>query len=199
MENKIKQILKEYGHKGIYTYDGHFQCLTDKSARHAKIGHSYDLVYPNLLEPYLKLETFNMLELGIHKGYSIEMWSKIFPQAQIYGLDIDHSIIDPFVNLQSNNIHILPEISQNNSKILNLIPDMDLIIDDASHIPDLTIQSWNLLKNKLKKHGMYIIEDVPSSIFDDSIFPKQFKNSFKIIDLRKEKGRDDDIVLVYEN
>jgi hypothetical protein len=199
MKNIIEKLLKEYGHKGVYTQEGHFQCLTDKAARSSKIGHSYDLVYPELLNKYLSLESFNMLELGIHKGYSLEMWSKIFPKAQIYGLDIDHNIIDEFVNLNFPNIHILPEISQNDIKILDLIPDMDLIIDDASHRPDLTIQSWEILNPKLKHGGIYIIEDVPPSIFDDHVFPKSFKDNFKLIDLRKEKNRDDDIILYYEN
>jgi len=199
MKSKIAKILLEYGHKGIYTKDGIFQCLTDKAAISSKIGHSYDLVYPELLNKYLYLESFNMLELGIHKGYSLEMWSKIFPKAHIYGIDIDHSILDPFVNLTSSNIHILPEISQNNPKILDLIPEMDLIIDDASHQPNLTIESWEILKPKLKNGGMYIIEDVPPSIFNENIFPKSFKDNFKLIDLRKEKNRHDDIILYYEN
>ena len=140
-----------------------------------------------------------MLELGIHKGYSLEMWSKIFPQANIYGLDIDHSLIDPYANLNQKNINILPQASQTDSNILNFIPNMDLIIDDASHQPNLTINSWEIYKNKLNKNGLYIIEDVPSSIFDETIFPKLFKDNFKLIDLRPIKGRDDDVILYYEN
>ena len=199
MNNEIKKILLGYGHKGVYTQDGYFQCLTDKAARSAKIGHSYDHVYPDLLDKFFKLEKFNMLELGIHKGYSLEMWSKIFPQANIYGLDIDHSLIDPYANLNQKNINILPQASQTDSNILNFIPNMDLIIDDASHQPNLTINSWEIYKNKLNKNGLYIIEDVPSSIFDETIFPKLFKDNFKLIDLRPIKGRDDDIILYYEN
>lgn len=199
MKNNIKNILLEYGHKGIYTHDGHFQCLTDKAARSPQIGHSYEVVYPDLLEKFLSKEKFNMLELGIHKGYSLEMWAKIFPQAEIYGLDFDHNLIDPYANLKQSNIHILPQASQDDSRILDVIPDMDLIIDDASHRPDLTIRSWELYKNKLNKNGLYIIEDVPESIFDDRVFPKSFKDLFKLVDLRSVKGRSDDIILYYEN
>jgi fibrillarin-like rRNA methylase len=199
MNTKIKKTLLEYGHKGIITNKGYFQCLTDKAALYAQIGHSYENAYPHLLERFLEKEEFNMLELGIHKGYSLEMWAKIFPQANIYGLDFDHSLIDPYANLNQKNIKILPQASQTDPSILNFIPNMDLIIDDASHEPNLTIKSWEIYRNKLNKNGLYIIEDVPSSIFDEAIFPKLFKDNFKLIDLRSIKGRDDDIILYYEN
>jgi len=199
MKNKIKDILLEYGHKGIFTHDGHFQCLTDKAARSSQVGHSYDHVYPDLLNKFLGLEKFTMFEIGIHKGYSLEMWTKIFPQADIYGLDIDHSLIDPYANLNQKNITILPQASQIDTNILNLIPNMDLIIDDASHRPDLTMRSWEIFKHKLNKNGLYIIEDVPDTIFNEQVFPKSFKDNFKLIDLRSVKNRSDDIILYYEN
>jgi hypothetical protein len=73
---------------------------------------------------------------------------------------------------------------------------MDLIIDDASHIASNSIATFNILKEKIKPGGLYIIEDVWEEQL--SQYPQNFLSQFNIIDLRSYKGRGDDMLLVFK-
>jgi hypothetical protein len=42
----------------------------------------------------------------------------------------------------------------------------DIILDDASHINELSIKSFNLLKDAVREGGYYIIEDLRNSYED---------------------------------
>ena len=81
----------------------------------------------------------NLLELGIKRGGSLLMWRDYFKNGQIIGLDID-----PVDSIDSGDrIHVFQGLQQDKG-ILNKIrketaPDgFDIIIDDASHIGELT-------------------------------------------------------------
>lgn len=78
--------------------------LTDKASAR---GHSYNLIYPKLLFKYENVENFTLLEVGTWRGHSLVIWSKLFPNGKIYGIDIDYSPleIDPD---NYDNIIILP-------------------------------------------------------------------------------------------
>ena len=78
IKNKIYDLLLEYS-----DHD-----LTDKAGNHA-----FEYFYPRVLENYLLKDNFNLLEIGVSWGYSLEMWAKIFPKGQIYGVDKDHQRI----------------------------------------------------------------------------------------------------------
>lgn len=176
----VKNKLIEFSNKG----------LTDKAS-----GHSYDLVYPSLLEKYKDVKDFTLLEVGTWRGHSMVIWSELFPNGKIYGIDIDYSPleIDP---LQYNNMIILPEGSQDDPNAFKGLPKFDFIIDDASHQKDLTVKTFNILKPYLKNGGTYVIEDV-NDWSEGGSYPKDFLDHFQRIDLRSNKGRLDDVVLVY--
>jgi len=73
----------------------------------------------------------------------------------------------------------------------------DIIIDDGSHQLDHQLKSFNLLKHKMNKDGIYIIEDVDNL---DSVTPffKELHDNIEIIDLRKQKQRYDDVLITYK-
>ena len=50
--------------------------------------HGYDNIYPMFLES-LRDQTFNMLEIGVNEGSSMNLWGEYFPHSKIYGVDID--------------------------------------------------------------------------------------------------------------
>lgn len=176
----IKNKLIEFSQKG----------LTDKA-----LDHSYDLVYPDLLSKYENVENFTMLEIGTWRGYSMVIWSKLFPNGKIYGSDIDYSPMEIDI-LKFSNIILIPEGSQDNPNTFKDLPKFDFIIDDASHQKDLTIKTFEILKHYLKNGGTYVIEDV-NDCSEPGSYPEKFLSNFKRIDLRSNKGRADDIVLVY--
>ena len=164
--------------------------LTDKASRH-----SYNLIYPKLLSKYENVENFTLLEVGTWRGHSMVIWSELFPNGKIYGIDIDYSPleIDPD---DYNNMIILPEGSQDDPNAFEGLPQFDFIIDDASHQKDLTVKTFDILKSYLKDGGTYVIEDV-NDWSEGGSYPKDFLSNFERIDLRYNKGRADDVVLIH--
>ena len=80
------------------------------------------------------------------------------------------------------------------SKTFQNIDDLDIIIDDGSHVFTDQIFSYAILYDKLKKGGIYIIEDV-KNIDEVGPFFNRLNVSTKIFDFRKLKGRHDDVVI----
>lgn len=52
-------------------------------------------------------------------------------------------------------------------KVVSESGDLDVIIDDGSHINDHVIQTFQYLFPKLKKGGVYVIEDTQISYWDE--------------------------------
>ena len=110
---------------------------------------------------HLVNEKINLLELGILKGDSLLMWRDYFDKGTIVGLDINPiELNDP-----TNRIHVYQGF-QEDKKTLDKIrketakDGFDIIIDDASHIGELTkVSFWHLFDNHLKPGGSYVIED----------------------------------------
>jgi hypothetical protein len=133
-----------------------------------KIANRYLERYDPILEPWLEKKIV-LLELGVHKGGSLLLWRDYFPLGTIVGIDI--SLPEEFK--PTERIHIY-EGSQADPKFLShvaneIAPDgFDIIIDDASHVGDLTkIAFWHLFDNHLKPNGLYVIEDWVTGYWDD--------------------------------
>lgn len=159
-------------------------------------NHAYEYFYPDIFEQYKDKKDLKILEIGISIGYSLKMWSEIFPNAKIYGMDQNYSQLN-LTEEEKKRFIFLSEGSQADQNIFKDCPLFDIIIDDASHIPSLTFETWNILKNKLSPNGVYIIEDVDPN--DSNWNTSDYKNTFNYIDLRHIKNKNDDIIYVYYN
>jgi SAM-dependent methyltransferase len=103
-----------------------------------------------------------VLELGVHRGGSLELWRDYFPNARVIGIDADVSAARV---ADRTRIEIF-EARQDDAEKLREIaartaPDgFDLIVDDASHIAKLSEPSFRALYDAhLKPGGLYVIED----------------------------------------
>ena len=133
-----------------------------------KIAHRYPDVYDPMLAPWVSKEV-KLLEIGIHKGGSLQFWRDYFPLGVITGIDIklpEHFV--PGERIQ------LFEGSQSDKQFLSdvankIAPEgFDIIIDDASHVGTLTKTAfWHLFDNHLKPGGLYAIEDWGTGYLDD--------------------------------
>lgn len=124
--------------------------------------------YDELLQPWIG-KKISLLELGIHKGGSLLMWHDYFPLGSIAGIDIKLPENLP----PKERIHVF-QGSQGDTRFLSRVADeiapegFDVIIDDASHIGELTkIAFWHLFDNHLKPNGLYAIEDWGTGYWDD--------------------------------
>ncbi len=133
-----------------------------------KIDNRYLEWYDPILAPYLQ-KKMALLELGVAKGGSLMLWHDYFPLATIVGVDINPPKGFPL----SERIRIF-EGSQADIPFLTSVasasaPDgFDIIIDDASHLGELTeIAFWHLFDHHLKPEGLYVIEDWGTGYWDD--------------------------------
>lgn len=133
----------------------------DKSKKH-----KYHLVYEPFFES-IRYETINILEIGVFKGNSIEVWLDYFPNATIYGVDI-------FTRVKPEDIEILKHPQVNWAKCDSTVSNVkewedikfDIIIDDGLHTPEANLKTFNSFKNQLR--GSFFVEDVwPLDIMND--------------------------------
>ena len=104
-----------------------------------------------------------VLEIGVRGGGSLEMWKFYFGKgARIIGVDInpackDHEEEDIEIFIGSQDDPALID------KIFAAYPDIDIVIDDGSHEMVPTIASFNLLYEKIRPNGVYLVEDTYTS------------------------------------
>ena len=144
-------------------------------------GHNYAQPYMFHLSRY-EDKAINLLEIGIggdadinDGGQSLRMWKEYFPKARIFGIDIYD---------KSKHIEDRIEIfkgDQTDAQFLNdvccHIGQIDVIIDDGSHVNGHVIATFKTLFPLLKDGGIYVIEDTQTSYW------KQYGGS---MDLKQE-------------
>jgi len=157
-------------------------------------AHTYINEYEKLLDGYRENST--VLEIGICQGESLKMWDEYFINSEVYGIDITDQYIKGLIKENKYNIIIGNACSEEIIKQLNHLI-FDIIIDDGSHLIDDQINSFNILKHKMKPNGIYIIEDVNNiDITKDRL--SELHDNIKIIDNRHIKNRVDDVLVVYK-
>lgn len=170
--------------------------------------HSYLQLYDTLLNP-IKKTAKNILEVGIgdfgpKNGGSLLLWRKYFTNATIYGIDILplNRVLDELI--KDNSIKLFTEADAYNqsfiAKNLNNIR-FDFLIDDGPHTLKSQEQFIELYSPLLSEHGILIIEDIQSIDWLEILknkTPDHLKQYVKSYDLRKIKGRRDDIVFTID-
>lgn len=104
-----------------------------------------------------------MLEIGVFKGGSLQMWKNYFGRdAVIVGIDIDESC----QQYEEEQIHVRIG-SQDNPPFLKKICEefgpFDVILDDGSHMMAHQIISFETLFPLLNDNGIYMCEDTHTS------------------------------------
>jgi O-antigen biosynthesis protein len=173
---------------------------SDKGTVHSYLG-IYDKIFSKR-----RRDPISLLEIGIYEAGSLILWHKYFTNGRIAGVDISQEAIIKAQNminrgiLNKNRI----EIYQGNSTAqedMQVIPgEFDIIIDDGSHKREDQLQTLQVLAHRLKRDGIYIIEDIYYLKRDQPLFEgaaKALNLSLKIIDLRKIKRRSDDALLIF--
>ena len=103
-----------------------------------------------------------VLELGVYRGGSLELWRDYFPAAAIVGIDSDLSQVE----VPDRNRIAIERGSQGDAQFLRSVAlraapqGFDLIIDDASHVAADAESSFRaLFDDHLKSGGWYVLED----------------------------------------
>lgn len=142
-----------------------------------QVYHTYSRFYHALL---LKKRNSvqNFLEIGIgtralmvpivgneyKEGASLKAWRDFFPNATVYGLDIDTSVLfeDDRIKCYSVDQSQETSLKETTYKIFqeHAINSFDVIVDDGSHILEHMLLSLNIMSKFLSNDGIYIVEDI---------------------------------------
>ena len=107
------------------------------------------------------------IEIGCGAGGSLQMWKKYFgPYAKIVGLDInpdakayEEDQIEVRIGDQSDPVFLKSVVSEFG------VPN--IILDDASHMMEHTIISFDTLYPLLDVNGVYLVEDLHTSYWKE--------------------------------
>lgn len=152
--DKLSQIAQRHG--------------TDKGLQH----HGYTPFYDKYFNQFIG-KGITFLEIGIggyeyknRGGGSLNMWAEYFENAKIIGVDLyDKSEIKKDARVE---IH---KFSQDDGMaFFNLFQQgiPNVVVDDASHINELTIQSFKVIFPYLKDGAIYVIEDAHTSYWNEN-------------------------------
>lgn len=180
--------------------------LTDKNT-----SHSYLPLYQTLLGKKQNTAE-NVLEIGVERGGSIQLWSDFFVNAHIYGIDlksdtelrqcgcpVDELVKRPVVSLYTSTN------AYDEATVQHLFLDtgvaFDVVIDDGPHTLDSMVRCIQLYAPLLTYDGVLIIEDVQSwswmTTLTDAV-PEHLQQYVQTYDLRDHKNRYDDMVFVID-
>lgn len=106
-----------------------------------------------------------ILEVGVAKGGSIEMWNRFFGgECTIYGVDLMrkcHVIAEHF-----SNVHIYRGDQADPSfweKFREICPKVDILLEDGGHKMHQQIQTFECMYDHVKDNGIYLCEDLCTS------------------------------------
>ena len=142
---------------------------TDKSS----LEHNYLDAYERLL-PFHREAVFNLLEIGVFRGASAQMWAEWFYNATVIGVDLKL----PKLKKRPTNLKLVKG-NATQALVVNRLrakySPPSVVLDDGSHRWDQQRESFRLLWPWLKEGGVYIVEDLHSSseagFTGDDIFP----------------------------
>ena len=119
-------------------------------------------IYDQLLGPYARTKV-RMLEIGVHKGGSLDMWRKLLgPQAIIFGIDIDPAC----AKFDGQNAQVRIGSQDDPDFLRRVVKEMggvDVVLDDGSHVASHQRASFEALFPLLSEGGLYLIEDMQTA------------------------------------
>lgn len=171
--------------------------ITDKN-----IIHSYLPLYDELL-CRKKFTCRNFLEIGVCYGGSVELFDKYFPNGTITALDILEEKALPDLLKNQNKIRLISGDAYSPFFFSALFrgKKFDVVLDDGPHTLESQIKFLTMYSMLLEDDGILIIEDVGDINYLEILkenTPPNLQPFIKTYDLRKNKGRFDDIVFVID-
>lgn len=128
----------------------------------------YITEYDRLFSVFRKSQ-IRLLEIGVQNGGSLEIWSKYFPNAQLFvGCDINTDCAklvydDPRIQLVIGDANT--DVVE--KKILGHSTNFDLVLDDGSHTSSDIAKSFARYFPHLNQGGIFIAEDLHCSYWTE--------------------------------
>lgn len=162
-------------------------------------GHSYGPIYENIFNELAGRNNLKILEIGVFSGSFTQVLHELFPNAELYGIDIN---LETYLYPKDNpKIHLfkMDGTKQETAEFLN--ESFDLIIEDGSHMTVHQKKSLDVFAPYLKRNGIYITEDIvkgnPELKKDLETIGLKHNLKMTWIDMTRNKNRFDDIVAIF--
>lgn len=132
---------------------------------------NYGHLYARYLSPFLaNRSSITLVEVGILRGTGLAIWSDLFPEGRIVGLDIDTSHfnanLEQLIRLgafksQNYEVHTFDGFVDNKQQLADILQgdSIDIMIDDASHAEDSIMKTFKSSRQFLAEDFLYVIED----------------------------------------
>lgn len=175
-----------------------------------KVKHDYTPYYYELFKD-MRSSVKGLLEIGIgdknqwgmrhvpkhyQVGASLRMWRDFFPNAMIYGMDMDPNCmfederIKTFLRVQSRYTDLYKVVKQTG-------PYLDIVIDDGSHYTSDQIFTCKTMMKLLTKKVIYVIEDVLET---KQVLKELSMYKTEVIRFGDDHSRDNNLIVVkHEN
>ena len=113
----------------------------------------------------------NVVDLGIFKGGSIALYQELFSPKRMLGIDSMPDRVeslDAFISKHglNNSVHLCYGTNQADRLLLTRLvgehfgdEPLDLVVDDCSHLYEMTKASLNALLPSVRAGGLYVLED----------------------------------------
>ena len=122
-------------------------------------GHNYSIIYEKYFSKKRSKEKIKILEIGSLKGASAASFLKFFNNPEIYCLDVNPFQMKYFSN-KIKKLYINTRYRSTLKQVSDYLDnEFDIVIDDGSHNKRDQILTLNYFLPKLKRKGIYVIED----------------------------------------
>lgn len=171
---------------------------TDKvDPDHTFFGKTYMDIYEKYFEE-MRYTPIKFLEIGILGGSSLASWRDYFPNAEIHGIDIN-PMCKRFENKEKNIfVHIVDCSDEEKLKEFASMFNnyFDVILDDGSHINNITLKTFKHLYSACKPSSYYIVEDLGCAYLGDDFL--NHVQHWPGCDLIKYKEKDNNPDIFFE-
>lgn len=146
---------KAIAHDFLPFYEAHLNKYRNKKIRLLEIGIGGIVHSTYISKSYLN-------DAYMVNGSSLRMWEEYFPNAEILGMDIDKSCLNYVY--KTNRVKTIIGDQTDRSFLDSIEGEFDIIIDDGGHTMAQQMISFGCLFKKLKPGGIYIVEDLHTSL-----------------------------------
>ena len=176
-KNRVKHIgVDDVSTKKSLDYSNNLKDIFNRNnSDKAAEANLYHLLYAFLLPNQQAVEKIFEIGLGTnnvdvvsnmgangHPGASLRSFREFFPNAEIYGADVDKRIL--FSERKIKTFHVDQTDDATFLELDKSIPDdFDLMIDDGLHSVNANIRSLLFFLRKIKVGGFAVVEDIGES------------------------------------
>ena len=193
-------------------YLAKYASTDNKSGTDKTTTHAYGPIYSKL---FSELKTAcqscggvkRVLELGVLSGASCLAFADYFENARIDGIDITLDNVKFGLDHKRIHLHCVNATSKETATSIWAADPanamFDLVLDDASHLPDDQVASLEAYGGFIADHGLFVIEDIDGKHLEtlrprlEAAARAHGLDTIRWYDLRHVSGRYDDIVAIF--